>query len=67
MKSVCRGLGIGAVGAAMIHDRFLTAALSGMVMCAVALLGVILVRIIAETRNPITANITVAVLRGSLQ
>ena len=60
--------------AMMTHDRYLTAALSGMIMCMVCLLGVILVRVIAppEKSRPmtagttVTADTTVAVLRGSL-
>jgi hypothetical protein len=51
----------------MMHDRYLTAALSGMVTCMVLLLGMILVRIIAppERSSPINPDTTVAVLRGS--
>jgi hypothetical protein len=62
------------VGAAMTHDRYLTAALSGMII-SVLLLCMILVRAIAppERGSPITADIAVAdetivaELRGSLQ
>ena len=58
----------------MMHDRYLTAVLSGMVACMVLLLGVILVRIIAlperssaiTAGTKVTADTRVAVLRGSL-
>jgi len=53
----------------MMHNRYLFAALSGMITCMVLLLGVILVRIVAppERSSPITADTAVTTLRGSLQ
>jgi hypothetical protein len=63
------------VGDVMMHDRHLTVAMGGMIMCMVLLFGVIVVRIAApsERSSPIaadsmvTADITVEMLRGSLR